>query len=205
MPKQRRPDWERRAIAALVRLVRYEGAHLSLDGGVTRTDHTPAIQAATKEIVEGQIIPLLRALYTRDRTAATNLARQVNPNLQIEQTDEILPQRPERPQVAAMRWLETLLETEPGNEADQAELDRQSQAMDQSAAFWAGPEGKEARKENDWAIPREEIAATRAARKAARQAEREERRAKEKKVSPPLPEFVLDPESSQVITTRRRH
>ena len=90
---QPRPGWEKETIRTLASLVRLEGEHVSLDGGVTREDHTPQIRAAMQEITENRVIPLLRALAARDRAEALRLVRAFTHREMVMDETVCLPER----------------------------------------------------------------------------------------------------------------
>ena len=148
---KRRPAWERQVLKTVAQLVRLEGEHVSLDGGVTTENHTPAIREATKEIVEGRVIPLLRALAARDRVEALRLVRQFsnrNPVLETTSEETIPTVRPVPPAAAAMSWLKTVFATPPHDQAAQLHLEAETRKLMAGAAYWASPAGKRRRLAN---------------------------------------------------------
>ena len=145
---RRRPAWENQVFKTIAQLTRLEGEELSLDGGVTKENHTPAIREATKEIVEDRVIPLLRALAARDRAEALRLVRQFsNRDPVLETTGEhAIPARhPVPPGAAARSWLKTLFATPPHDQVAQRHLEIETRKLMAGAEYWSSPAGKRRR------------------------------------------------------------
>ena len=143
----RRPAWERQVLKTVAALVRLEGEQVSLDGGVTRENHAPAVSAALKPIVEDRVIPLLKALAIRDRVEALRLVRAfTHREPVIETVRDIIPERqPIPPAAAAKSWLKTLFATPPHDQVAQQHLEGQTRRLMNGAAYWASDAGKRRR------------------------------------------------------------
>ena len=120
-----RPDWELQTMKVIAALVRLEGEQVSLDGGVTRENHAPAVSEALKPIVEDRVIPLLKALAKRDRKEALHLVQMFTHREPVVEkiADYGIPEHPPvTPKVAVASWLKTLEATPPHDKQAQERL-----------------------------------------------------------------------------------
>ena len=134
---QPRTNWEKETIRTIASLVRLEGEHVSLDGGITTENAAPAINRALEDIVEHRVIPLLRALAARDSAEALRLVRQyTHREMVLEETGELVPDRePLPPAAGAALWLKTVMETPPHDSKAQERLSKANQRLMAERSF----------------------------------------------------------------------